>query len=159
MQISKIKSSLIFNQSESRIKDLSLIFFFCVQTQILCNRDMVQPTLCCSRSDPTEYQSVMSQLSIGMKIGSKQFRAVKGSVITIHVVAYNTSARLQPTARSLVQGFLVWNHYYAVTKYHDINLAIRAGLPSHNSAGTLILPVANRAKPKHSKGLSDKIAR
>ena len=28
---------LIFNQSESRIKDLRLIFLICIQTQILCN--------------------------------------------------------------------------------------------------------------------------
>ena len=30
------------------------------------------------------------------------------------MVANNTSARLQPTARSLVQGSLVWNHHYAI---------------------------------------------
>ena len=36
-QIRKIKHKLIFNQSESRIKDLRLIFLICVQTQILCN--------------------------------------------------------------------------------------------------------------------------
>ena len=36
-QIRKIKRKLIFNQSESRIKDLRLIFMICVQTQILCN--------------------------------------------------------------------------------------------------------------------------
>ena len=37
MQIRKIKSKLIFYQSEWRIKDLRLIFLICVQTQILCN--------------------------------------------------------------------------------------------------------------------------
>ena len=31
MQIRKIKRKLIFNQSESRIKDLHLIFLICVQ--------------------------------------------------------------------------------------------------------------------------------
>ena len=36
-QITKIKCNLSFNQSESRIKDLRLIFLTCVQTQILCN--------------------------------------------------------------------------------------------------------------------------
>ena len=46
--------------------------------------------------------------------GSKQFQAVRESVIT--TVANNTRARLQPTARSLVQGSLVWNHHYAITK-------------------------------------------
>ena len=35
-QIRKIKRKLNFNQSESRIKDLRLIFLICVQTQILC---------------------------------------------------------------------------------------------------------------------------
>ena len=46
-----------------------------------------------------------SQLFIDMETGSKQFQAVRGSVIT--TVANNTSAQLQPTARSLVQGSLV----------------------------------------------------
>ena len=37
-QIRKIKRKLSFNQSESSIKDLRLIFVrTCVQTQILCN--------------------------------------------------------------------------------------------------------------------------
>ena len=54
-----------------------------------------------------------------METGAKQFQAVRGSVITM--VANNTSARLQPTARSLVQGSLVWNHLYAITKGHDVN--------------------------------------
>ena len=36
-QIRKIKRKFIFNQSESRIKDLRLIFLICIQTQILCN--------------------------------------------------------------------------------------------------------------------------
>ena len=40
-QIRKIKRNLIFNQSESRINDLRLIFLICVQTQILCNRAYV----------------------------------------------------------------------------------------------------------------------
>ena len=52
-----------------------------------------------------EYRSVTSQLFIDMETGSKQFQAVRGSVIT--TVANNTNARLQPTARSLVQGSLV----------------------------------------------------
>ena len=52
-----------------------------------------------------EYRSVTSQLFIDMETCSKQFQAVRGSVIT--TVANNTSARLQPTARSLVQGSLV----------------------------------------------------
>ena len=51
-----------------------------------------------------------------METGSKLFQAVRGSVIT--AVAKNTSARLQPTARSLVQGSLAWNHHYAITKGH-----------------------------------------
>ena len=42
-QIRKIKRKLIFNQSESRIKDLRLIFLICVQTQVLCNGGCV----CC----------------------------------------------------------------------------------------------------------------
>ena len=46
-----------------------------------------------------------------METGSKQFQAVRGSVIT--TVANDTSAQLQPTARRLVQGSLVWNHHYA----------------------------------------------
>ena len=33
----KIKRKLSFNQSESRIKGLRLIFLICVQTQIFCN--------------------------------------------------------------------------------------------------------------------------
>ena len=53
-----------------------------------------------------------------METGSKQFQAVRGSVITM--VANNTSARLQPTARSLVQGSLVWNHHFAITKGHNV---------------------------------------
>ena len=53
-----------------------------------------------------------------METGSKQFQAVRGSVIT--TVANNTSARLQPTARSLVQGSLVWNDHYAITKGCDV---------------------------------------
>ena len=40
-QIRKIKRNLIFNQSESRINDLRLIFLICVQTHILCNRAKV----------------------------------------------------------------------------------------------------------------------
>ena len=52
-----------------------------------------------------EYRSVTSQRFIGMETGSKQFQAVRGSVIA--TVANNTSARLQPTARSLVQISLV----------------------------------------------------
>ena len=46
-----------------------------------------------------------------METGSKQFQAVRGSVIT-----NNTDALLQPAARSLVQGYLVWNHHYAINK-------------------------------------------
>ena len=38
----------------------------------------------------------------------------------ITTVANNTSARLQPTAWSLVQWSLVWNHHYDVTKGHDV---------------------------------------
>ena len=53
-----------------------------------------------------------------METGSKQFQAVRGSVIT--TVANNTSAQLQPTAQSLVQGSLVWNYHYAITKGHDV---------------------------------------
>ena len=53
-----------------------------------------------------------------METGSKQFQAVQGSVITMF--ANKTSARLQPTAQSLVQGSLVWNHHYAITKGHDV---------------------------------------
>ena len=53
-----------------------------------------------------------------MKTGSKQFQAVRGSVII--TVANNTCAQLQPTARSLVQGSLVWNHHYAITKGHNV---------------------------------------
>ena len=49
-----------------------------------------------------------------METGSKQSEAVRGSVIT--TVANNTSAWLQPTARSLVQGSLVWSHHYAIKK-------------------------------------------
>ena len=54
----------------------------------------------------------MSQPFIDLKTGSKQFHAARGSVIT--TVANNTSARLQPTAQSLVQGSL------AMTKDHDM---------------------------------------
>ena len=53
-----------------------------------------------------------------METGSKQSQAVRGSVIT--TVANNTNAWLQPTARSLVQGSLVLNHHYAITKGHDV---------------------------------------
>ena len=53
-----------------------------------------------------------------METGSKQFQAVQGSVIT--TVANNTSARLHPTAQSLVRGSLVWNHHYAITEGHDL---------------------------------------
>ena len=53
-----------------------------------------------------------------METGSKQFMAARGSVIT--AVANNTSTQLQPTDQSLVQGSLVWNHHYAITKGHDI---------------------------------------
>ena len=49
-----------------------------------------------------------------METGAKQFQAVRESMIT--TVASNTSARLQPTARNLVQGSLVWNHQYAIKK-------------------------------------------
>ena len=53
-----------------------------------------------------------------METGSKQFQALPGSVIT--TVANYTIARLQITARSLVQGSLVWNHHCDITKGHDV---------------------------------------
>ena len=62
-----------------------------------------------------------------MEIGSKQFQAVRESMIT--TVASKTSARLQPTARSLVQGSLVWNHQYAITKGHVIITLILYRIP------------------------------
>ena len=37
----KNQTQIDFNQSESRIKDLRLIFLICVQTQILCNGAIV----------------------------------------------------------------------------------------------------------------------
>ena len=36
--LSNVRQFCQFNQSESRINDLRLIFLICVQTQILCNR-------------------------------------------------------------------------------------------------------------------------
>ena len=64
-----------------------------------------------------------------METGSKQFLAARGSVIT--AVANNTSARLQPTAQSLVQGSLVWNHHYAITKGRDIITSVLYFLCRH----------------------------
>ena len=55
---------------------------------------------------------MMSQLFVSMETGSKQYQVARGSVIT--TIVYFISARLHPTARSLVQGFLAWDHQYAI---------------------------------------------
>ena len=59
----------------------------------------------------------------------------------ITTVANNTSARLQPTARSLVQGSLVWNHHYAITKGHDVITSVLY------LDGFIILKVINAESP------------